>query len=561
MQAKNISIRAAILLLALTLVIAGCTPAGSRALLNGKKYLDRGDYAEAVAQLKTATTLLVTNAPAWNYYGVALQQAGQPEAAAAAYYNALKYNRDLIEAHYNLGCLWLERNKADLAKTELTAFTQLRPNDPSGWLKLGAAQLKLGEIVAAERSFSTVLSLKANCEAEAYNGLGLARIQRSKPQEAAQFFAAAIQARASYAPAILNLATVKQQYLHDNKGALENFRAYLALSPRPANWDEVNAFADGLEKIPATPPAAQTTVAKLPTTTETKPPVKLTNNLASRPVVAVKPPTVVSNNARPTNSAPVKVTTVQPPPTQVVVTPPPNVVASEPLVAVAEPEKKPGFWNRLFGSEKPATNKTEYLEKGVTPLPLVGAAAIVPARPVEVAPPVVSITRYRYLSPRAPAAGDRRAASGSFTKARMYEQDEKWIEALTWYQQAAQIDPAWFEAQYNSGVLAHRLRNYPIALPAYETALAIQPDSADARYNFALALKADGHAADAADELKKILTANPADVRAQLARANLCAQALREPAQARAHYLKVLELDPNHPQAADIRFWLSANPK
>ena len=124
-----------------------------------------------------------------------------------------------------------------------------------------------------------------------------------------------------------------------------------------------------------------------------------------------------------------------------------------------------------------------------------------------------------------------------------------------------QIDPSWFEAQYNTGVLAHRLRNYPLALPSYETALAIQPDSVDARYNFALALKASGYVTDAANEFKKILAANPDDARSHLALANLCAQALHDPAQARQHYLKVLELDPNSSQAADIRFWISANPK
>ena len=71
--------------LALAVFISGCAPAGPRALLNGKKLLDRGDYAGAVEQLKTATTLLATNAEAWNYYGVALQHAGQPADAARAY--------------------------------------------------------------------------------------------------------------------------------------------------------------------------------------------------------------------------------------------------------------------------------------------------------------------------------------------------------------------------------------------------------------------------------------------------------------------------------------------
>ena len=65
---------------------------------------------------------------------------------------------------------------------------------------------------------------------------------------------------------------------------------------------------------------------------------------------------------------------------------------------------------------------------------------------------------------------------------------------------------------------------------------------------------------DAADELKKILVAHPAEVRAHLTLANLYAQTLRDAAAARSHYLKVLELEPSHPQASEIRFWLSANP-
>jgi hypothetical protein len=36
---------------------------------------------------------------------------------------------------------------------------------------------------------------------------------------------------------------------------------------------------------------------------------------------------------------------------------------------------------------------------------------------------------------------------------------------------------------------------------------------------------------------------------------------LRDPAQARPQYLKVMELDPHNPQATDIRFWLATNPQ
>ena len=553
------------------LVAAGCSPAGPRALLKGKKYLDQGDYAAAAAQFKTATTLLATNAAAWNYYGVALQRNGQPDESANAYRRALDLDRDLLEARLNLGTLYLEQNQAESAKTEFTAYTLRRPNDAAGWLKLGSAQLKLGEIVPAERSFSSVYHMDTNNPA-ALNGLGLARIQRNRPREAAQFFAAAVQAQPDYAPALLNLASVNQQYLRDNKAALDNYRAYLALTPRPANWDEVNALVASLEQ-PAVAAAAPAPVAGPPVTPAAKPAAatvalvepkpKASNVTPARPAqpprtATPKPAVSTVVTTRPTPATPVQMVKVSP--ETPIVTTPHTAAPAKPTdpsleAPMPEPAPKPGLFSRMFGASKPAN--------GVTPLPdTTGEPAVVSKQaPVVIVPPApVQFPRYNYLSPSKPAAGDRRAANGAFTQAQLAEQDEKWPAALQAYRQAAAFDPAWFEAQYNAGVIAHRLRNYSTALACYETALAIQPDSVNARYNFALALKAAGYAPDAAGELRKILEANPKEVRAHLALANLCAQALRDPAQARQHYHKVLELDPAHPQTADIRFWLAANP-
>jgi tetratricopeptide (TPR) repeat protein len=574
MSAKINPVWSAILLLALVLAISGCTPAGPRALLKGKKYLDRGDAASAVAEFKTATDLLATNAAAWNYYGVALQRAGQPDDAVNAYRRALDLDRDLIEARLNLGILFLEQNKPDAAKAEFTAYTLRRPNDPVGWLKLGSAQLRLGEIVPAERSFSAVLALKTS-DAEAYNGLGLARIQRGRPREAAQFFTAAMQARPDFAAAILNLAAVNQEYLHDNKAALENYRAYLALSPKPANWDAVNSLASGLEQsltsaavtsmpAPVSRPNPPPTIIA-----ETKPPPK--NSDVIYPAPSPRPQTTYPNPPQPVVK-PV-VTHISPP---VQVAPEPKIVATAPAVEqpvpsvpMPEPAPKPSLWNRLFippGQDNSANSK--FIASGITPLPGGPNQPLPPPpapepkpAPVIIVPPApVDFPRYNYLSPARPQPGDRRAATGAFTQARMAEQDEKWALALQAYRQAVVLDPSWFEAQYNAGVIAHRQRNYDSALASYETALALQPGSVDARYNFALALKAAGYVPDAANELKKILAAHPNEVRAHLALANLCAQLLHDPAQAREHYLKVLELDPESPQTADIRFWLAANP-
>jgi tetratricopeptide (TPR) repeat protein len=597
MSAKINYYREGFCLLALALALAGCTPAGPRALLNGKKYLDAGDTTAAVEALKTATTLLATNAQAWNYYGVALQRAGQPDEAASAYHRALDLDRDLLEARFNAGMLALEQDQPESAKAEFTAYTLRRPNDPTGWLRLGAAQLKLGEIVPAERSFSTVLALK-NSEAEAYNGLGLARIQRAKYRDAAQFFAAAVQLKPDYAAALLNLATVNAEYLRDNKVALEKYRAYLALVPKPANYDAVSDLADNLEKTLAPPPAA---VAPVPVATapkpnppvtvaEAKPPVKVVTT--PRPVSTPRPPPVVSQPVVAVTPLPAQVVQL-PPETKIVTAPNPTPAppAAPPVVElpVPEPPAKPSLWSRVFGAPETNPPSSTYVKTGLTPLPDAGKPAAPVAAPVVVAAPPVTIPpvtvpppavvpekkatpvvivppapvdfpRYNYLSPRPPLPGDRRAAAAAFASARTAEQGEQWLVALEAYRQAVAADPGWFEAQYNTGVMAQRVKNYPLALASYETALALMPGSVSARYNFALALRAAGYAPDAAAELKKILAANPTEARAHLVLANLCAQQLHDPMQARQHYLKVLELDPTNAHAADIRFWLAANP-
>jgi len=192
------------------------------------------------------------------------------------------------------------------------------------------------------------------------------------------------------------------------------------------------------------------------------------------------------------------------------------------------------------------------------------ASAPAPPRPtkpfhlVQPAPP--SFPRYLYLSPFKPAAGDRQAAARAFAQARQFEQDRQYQDALDSYRATAQLDPSWFEAQYNCGVVAYRLQDFSQSLRAYEMALAIRPDSETARYNFALVLKEAGYVPDAVDELKKVLALYPNDVRAHLALGNLDAQQLYDFAAARAQYQEVLRLDPGNPQAADIQFWLSANP-
>ena len=92
-------------------------------------------------------------------------------------------------------------------------------------------------------------------------------------------------------------------------------------------------------------------------------------------------------------------------------------------------------------------------------------------------------------------------------------------------------------------------------------ALAIEPDSNDARYNFALALKSAGYATDAVNELKKVLSADSGEARAHLALGNLYARQFYDIPRAREQYLRFLDLDPHNPEATDVRYWLASNPQ
>jgi tetratricopeptide (TPR) repeat protein len=133
-------------------------------------------------------------------------------------------------------------------------------------------------------------------------------------------------------------------------------------------------------------------------------------------------------------------------------------------------------------------------------------------------------------------------------------------EAAQAFQQAVRADGSYFEGHFNLALAQHAARDFSQALATWETALAIRPDSADARYNFALTLKAAGYAPDAAAELEKVLAANANDARAHLVLGNLYAEQLRDKARARVHYQRTLEIDARHPQATQIRYWLVANP-
>jgi len=170
------------------------------------------------------------------------------------------------------------------------------------------------------------------------------------------------------------------------------------------------------------------------------------------------------------------------------------------------------------------------------------------------------MARYKYRVHSAAKPGDRGEAERLLAQGVHEEELNRLSDAIKTYRRAVKADPSFFDAKYNLGVAAFEAGDLTECLSAYDDALAVNPLSLKARFNFAVALQKAGYPADAAIEMEQLLSDNPGEARAHFALANLYSQQLGQPGKARAHYLRLLELDPQHPQATSVRYWLEANP-
>jgi tetratricopeptide (TPR) repeat protein len=593
---KNLRRKTALLLAVAALALQpGCAPPGPRALLGGDELLRKGKPLEAVEKLKRATELLPGDPRAWNLLGLAYHRSGQPALAVQAYRHALAKDQSNVVAvaHYNLGCLLLEQNRAAEAADELRSYT-LTTNSVGGLVKLASAQIRLRQFDAAERTITSALRLEPK-NAEALNSLGVIHAHRNQRDAAQMRFTSALATNPKHSSALLNSALLAQQVPAMKPVALQRYREFLAVQPRGPQADTVKLLVRQLEAelAPAPVVAVQnvTRTNSLPATNIRSAAVVVTNQ--SPQIVAVKSNAVVAiaktnqnvnvvTNKPPipvilpvtvvavTNEAPAKIATAPAPaprPSNTIVSPatlPPPAIrvttpeVSSPLVSNASEEKKPGLLARLnpFGGKtKSTTNETPrsvVLNPPAETLPDVERARALERRE--------AMARYNYLSPVPPAKGIRLNAERALQRALDAQRAGRKSEAQLQFENALTADPSYFDAQYNAALFAFQSGDLKRALAGWETALALEPDSINARYSFALTLKQANFPRDAAAELGKIVEGKPEDARAHLALGNLYAQSLNEPAKARAHYQKVLTLDPRSPQASAIRFWLAANP-
>jgi tetratricopeptide (TPR) repeat protein len=327
----------------------------------------------------------------------------------------------------------------------------------------------------------------------------------------------------------------------------------------PAKVAEAPIVAEKvLNTVPvATPPPAPVLTTPVVEPTPIAPMTVVTQSITVASAPLAEPQTI--NTAVPVLNAPVPAKTMEFPSAQK----PPK----KSLIQKINPV------NWLSSSAK--TPKTPKNGKIVTPLAASnrvksstpGETLVIPSTPNSsqtasaTAPQTTSrIARYPFVSPPLPQAGDRSAAEQAWREGSQAHTLGHWPDTLSAYRKAAQADPSFFAARYNLALALFHEQALSQALLEFETALVIDPSSFNARYNFALALQEANYPLDAANEFNKLVALAPADNRLHLALGNLYARQLFQPQMARKEYLRLLELEPGHPQAPAIRQWLAENP-
>ncbi len=565
--------------------LTACGPPGARDLHKGERLIQSGDFAGAIPVLSEGLQILrgappAVRANAWNLLGLAYHGAGQSDAAARAYLEALKLDRNLWAVDYNLGCLRLEQTNFSGAIDYLTTYTTSDPKDVNGFLLLGRARLKSAlERAGPEKARQLQLenarldyeyAEKLRSTAEACNALGLIELQRPIPgtepvKTSVSFFKLALQREPHYPPTLLNLAIVLQR--SEPREALEKYREYLALEPVPPQAKEVEKLARQLDldlrismvpQHPSPPPA---------TPANSGPPRQMPAPVENPVPKAAPPPTAKATPAqKPAASPQLAAPPANPPPAA---GPPPQSPVPSPTAPVSRttpPGDEANPTADVTAAEippvKPPEERKPSLVRKLNPLNwLPGKSKKTDATETAAPSGAGSGGRYTYPLPVTPIPGDRKLAERLTAEGRQAERQSNRAEAMRDYQEAMKVNPTCFEAGLALGLAAIDMKDYPTALDALGQALTLQANSADARYAFAWVLGRRGCYQDAANELGRLLSAHPREVRARLLLGNIYADNLGQPKLAREQYVKALELiEPQSSQAAVIRAWLDQHP-
>jgi tetratricopeptide (TPR) repeat protein len=208
---------------------------------------DLGRLEEAAAAYRRAITLKPDYAEAHSNLGNALAGLGRLDDALGAYRNAVALNPGLAEAWNNLAYALRNKGVLDASETACRRAIALRPDFPQAHVNLGNALRRLGRLDEAETILRRAIMLEPD-KAEIHSDLGVVLVDLGRADEAEAAFRRAIALDPDLAGAYNNLGIVLQQAGRLTEAGHAAERA-VALAPRtPAyflNLGHVRQYAAG----------------------------------------------------------------------------------------------------------------------------------------------------------------------------------------------------------------------------------------------------------------------------------------------------------------------------
>lgn len=151
------------------------------------------DVQRGIQELETAVKMKPDLVDAYVYLGAAYQR--QPEHmadAAAAYTMALRYDPDNVTVHSNLGNIFVQADRMQLAIPQFEAVARLTPDSAEAHANLGSALAQMPErLPDAVKEFQAALKIRPDLAALHYNlGMILTQMPDRKAEGVAELQAA-----------------------------------------------------------------------------------------------------------------------------------------------------------------------------------------------------------------------------------------------------------------------------------------------------------------------------------------------------------------------------------
>ncbi len=561
----------------------------------GLLHFEQGNWLESERALRTylGTESCRTNAVAWRTLGLAQFESNQLDLAERSLATATQLDPRDAEAWNGVGLTQVARRRYRDAQKTFAYVTGIAPDFAPG--RLNAAVVvhqHLGDRRAAIPLYRAYLALRPANAAEVEALIGqLEESLRPPPGRGAPPAIGASDAptraatnRVSAVPtppagAITNPAPTVARIVPTNRPAAVTPRpAPPTVASNPPTRTSAQSDVPTVVRTPETRPEAKPARAEIPPEPKPEPEPEVVR-------LEPEPPLLVARDVpAPETTAPSQPTATEPVTGPAAKPDGADVARADVAGEEGEPGGEPsrGFWQRanpgnwnwrkanpaswFGGTDSGSTNRA-------TPLPATAAGpgggrqalalpriATNPVRVATAPKPKPAVARRQRQVPASIPAGNRAAAEQKFNEALLVHNRRDYASAAALYEQATVADPTFYPAQHNLALLSMDLNNPARAVTAAEYAVTLQPEATASRQLYAAALQRANFPADAAEELERLVAARPNDAQTHFTLAGLYASNLGNPAQARAHYLRVLELEPNHPQASAIRIWLAGNP-